>query len=390
MMSRGIRAPGRARCRHAGAGRRKIRADSGLAASGMQPDAAHQRGYLLAPRAGVADGVNDQRFLDDSPDRQARIERSRRDPGRSSARAVVWPHGVPAEPADRLALETNGAARLAAPRPTIALPRVDLPQPDSPTRPTVSPDSIVRLDAIDGMDRAEPAAEVDDEILDGEQAHSRRRLRRRRKTGDPAVRRRPEASGGRSVRQMSMTFGQRGAKAQPGGNASSGGTMPGISARRSGATPPASRRGVAPSSPSRIRMQRPREQVVDRRLLDDAAGIHHHHPRRHAGDHAEIVGDQQDRHAELGLQLPQQRAGFALGSSRRARSLARRRSAPSAGTRAPSRSSRAGACRPRGDADIRRSPLAASGIRTRVSSSAACARASRRDSDRWTRNASTI
>ena len=103
-------------------------------------------------------------------------------------------------------------------------------------------------DAVDGMDRAEPAPEMDDQILDGEQgthvAASVGAAKQATRRPAPAG-----SNGGRSVRQTSMTFGQRGAKAQPSGNASSGGTMPGISARRCGVTP-VSRRGVAPSRPS--------------------------------------------------------------------------------------------------------------------------------------------
>ena len=30
--------------------------------------------------------------------------------------------------------------------------RVDLPQPDSPTRPRISPSSMLRVDAVDGFD----------------------------------------------------------------------------------------------------------------------------------------------------------------------------------------------------------------------------------------------
>jgi hypothetical protein len=43
-----------------------------------------------------------------------------------------------------------------------------------------------------------------------------------------------------------------------------------------------------------------------RGALDDAAGIHHRDLVGHFGDHAEIVGDQDDRHAGLLLQVAQQ------------------------------------------------------------------------------------
>ena len=50
----------------------------------------------------------------------------------------------------------------------------------------------------------------------------------------------------------------------------------------------------------RIGMARAGEQLGDRRLLDLAAGIHHDHALGDLGDHAEIVGDQHDRRADVG------------------------------------------------------------------------------------------
>ena len=48
------------------------------------------------------------------------------------------------------------------------------------------------------------------------------------------------------------------------------------------------------------------EQVVDVGALDDPAGIHHQHLVGDLGDDAEIMGDDQDRHAEPLLQVAQQ------------------------------------------------------------------------------------
>ena len=48
----------------------------------------------------------------------------------------------------------------------ISRPVVDLPQPDSPTRPRLSPSATVEVDAVDGLDRA-------DRPLDGEAARDR-------------------------------------------------------------------------------------------------------------------------------------------------------------------------------------------------------------------------
>ena len=55
-----------------------------------------------------------------------------------------------------------------------------------------------------------------------------------------------------------------------------------------------------------VGMLRHREQFIDRRALDDLAGIHHRDLVADFGDHAEIVGDQDDRGAARGLQLAHQ------------------------------------------------------------------------------------
>ena len=46
-----------------------------------------------------------------------------------------------------------------------------------------------------------------------------------------------------------------------------------------------------------------REQLLDRRLLHLAAGIHHDDALRGFSHDAEIVGDQDHRRAELALQI---------------------------------------------------------------------------------------
>jgi len=57
---------------------------------------------------------------------------------------------------------------------------------------------------------------------------------------------------------------------------------------------------------ARIGVARAPEERPHRRLLDDAAGIHHRRPVRPLRDDAEVVGDQQHRHAELPAQAVQQ------------------------------------------------------------------------------------
>ena len=111
-------------------------------------------------------------------------------------------------------------------------PVVDLPQPDSPTRPSVSPAPIAKIDAVDGAHAPRPLPE-------------RSRRGRRRPWSGPALRRgvdgmafmsrpparlakaerleagramvvaRPSAAAARSRRRRRDASGQRGAKRQP-------------------------------------------------------------------------------------------------------------------------------------------------------------------------------
>ena len=109
---------------------------------------------------------------------------------------------------------------------------------------------------------------------------------------------RPAPAAGGAARQGSMAKAQRGAKAQPGGRLVIGGTVPGIgySAWRSpAASMSRAAFGDAGEQAPRVGVARPREEVVDRRLFDDAAGIHHDDIVGDLGDDAEIVGDEQDR-----------------------------------------------------------------------------------------------
>ena len=58
--------------------------------------------------------------------------------------------------------------------------------------------------------------------------------------------------------------------------------------------------------PARVRMLRIVKDVPHRALFDDPAGVHHRHAVRGFGDHAEVVGDQQQRQVELALHVAQQ------------------------------------------------------------------------------------
>ena len=107
------------------------------------------------------------------------------------------------------------------------------------------------------------------------------------------------------------------------------------------------------------------EDAVDRPLLADDAVAHHDDVVGDLADHAEVVADEQHAHPVPRLQARRAARGSGAGSSRRARSSARRRSAASARRRAPSRSSRAAAGRRRAGADRRRGAASARACRPR-------------------------
>ena len=153
-----------------------------------------------------------------------------------------------------------------------------------------------------------------------------------------------------------------GASRQPAANIANGTGSP---ARRCRAMAPSrgSGTGAAPilvqardrfQQAARIGMARPAENRAHVAVLDDTTGIHDDHPFADVGNDAEIVRDQEDRRVRRWREPASSVRAPAPGSSRRARSSARRRSAAWGCMRAPSRSSRAGASRPRTGADRRR------------------------------------
>ena len=89
---------------------------------------------------------------------------------------------------------------------------------------------------------------------------------------------------------------QRGAKRQPGGRLIRFGTLPGMTA--SSSSDVAHDRDRADQA-LRVRVQRLAEQRRDVGLLDDLAGVHDRDAVAHLGDHAQVVGDQDDRRAGL-------------------------------------------------------------------------------------------
>ena len=116
---------------------------------------------------------------------------------------------------------------------------------------------------------------------------------------------RSSSSSGRSVSHRlpgtCSWYVQRGRNTQPLGSRISDGGWPGIGSSR--VARPASMRGTDASRPQRVGHLRAVVDVVDRAVLDDAAAVHHDDVVGHVGHDAEVVGDQDDRGAELALQV---------------------------------------------------------------------------------------
>ena len=145
------------------------------------------------------------------------------------------------------------------------------------------------------------------------------------------------------------------------------GTTPGIASSRAFCPRPRRCAGSSGSAPACRDGAACANSSLDRRLLDHLAGIHHDHALRGLGDDAHRVGDQHDRHAEARLHLAEQVEDLRLdGDVERGRRLVGDQQLRVAG-RAPSRSSRAGACRRRTGADSRARGAAALGMCTSCS-----------------------
>ena len=191
-------------------------------------------------------------------------------------------------------------------------PRVDLPEPDSPTSPTVDPASTLRSTPSTArtcptVRRRMPrwmgkcftiarALEERGHFAPFSESSSIRMQRAR--CCSPAAR-----SSTGALAHSGIAYGQRGWNRQPVGIAWGSGTTPGIDANRSSC---AATWGIAASRPFRVRVLWAREQVVDGRLLHHLARVHHHDARAEIGDHAEVVGDEDHRHPEPRLERSQQ------------------------------------------------------------------------------------
>src|ERR1700726_3870006 len=180
-------------------------------------------------------------------------------------------------------------------RRMIALPKVDLPQPDSPTRPSVSPASSSK-DTSSTARTAPCAVWYWTQRLSTDNSGMSRQLLLGGET-----RRRPPGH------QRHQPGPLRAATIEGGGAAVlKGAAGRQLRERRDAAadlgqstTAPPLRRRRGAEQAACIAMQRPFEQRLDRRLLDLASGIHHHDAVGGLGNDAEIVGDDDQPIREL-------------------------------------------------------------------------------------------
>ena len=112
------------------------------------------------------------------------------------------------------------------------------------------------------------------------------------------------ASAGRSVRQRSKAYGQRGWNGQPGGMARGLGSSP-RTAAVGGAVGRVEDRGGGQQR-LRVGVGGEAKSVSVSAELDHAAEIHHRDPVRDVPHQPQVVGDEQDGQAEPRLQLEQQ------------------------------------------------------------------------------------
>ena len=141
--------------------------------------------------------------------------------------------------------------------------------------------------------------------------HRRTRRRRRQRVAglrDPAAR----FGAGRKLQQVGMLGALVDAEGAPGGKPAAGRMGDRVGRRAfDGHQPPLSRdvtidaRNGVDQGPG-VGVARIGEDGLGRALLDDLAGVHHDDARAHAGDHPEIVADQDDRRVEIAIELGDQ------------------------------------------------------------------------------------
>src|SRR5262249_5121659 len=186
---------------------------------------------------------------------------------------------------------------------------VVLPQPDSPTRPSVSPALIVKLIPSTALTRARLAPKSDPPIgkcfwrsrTSRSALSARGGLLERSHAPTPAgavqtVRLRPPAPAGVD-RPLAG-----GMEAAPAGEVRKIGWLTRDAAKRLLDPEPRDRVDQRPG----VGMARPVEQATHRLHLHDPAGVHHRHPVAHLGHDAEVVRDEDQRDAGRTLKILQQ------------------------------------------------------------------------------------
>ncbi len=221
----------------------------------------------------------------------------------------------------------------------MARPVVVLPQPLSPTSPSVSPRLHAQADAVDSAHRSlhppqQPRAdrEMHLQVADLEEREAVRRL-----VGGGAGRcgqggrahRRGELLGEVAGRPVRRAFAAHRPQLRRGGAADcparrqSAARMERAAAGHVGRRRRLAGNGIEPvarhidarraaEQGRRVGMARMGEDVADRPGLDDAPAIHHRHAVRDLGDDAEIVRDQHDGGARLPLAPGQERQHLRL------------------------------------------------------------------------------
>ena len=195
-----------------------------------------------------------------------------------------------------------------------------LPHPDSPTTPSVSPRSTSRLIPATALTMS-PVRPIGNSTTTSSTRGARRRPIRAqvggaaaghqpplgsrprpgtsRRTGARASRR--PSKGGASAWHRSRAYRHRGREGAAGrrvdevGRASGDGSQPGVRCRLDRRDALQQRLGVGHPDVG--------EQRLRRRPFDDPTGVHHDDVVGVSGDHAEVVGDEHDRHVAVAALL---------------------------------------------------------------------------------------
>ena len=122
--------------------------------------------------------------------------------------------------------------------------------------------------------------------------------------GSPVVRAVILRAAGRPRRRSACAIGQRVRKRQPDGGSIGLGTSPVSTILL--LLRPGTGSGIRREQRHRVRVQRPGEQLVGRRDLDDPAEVHHGDPVGDVADDREVVGDEDVGEVELLLQVDEQ------------------------------------------------------------------------------------